>query len=729
MILNFKTAAIRAPGESDHIWATTPDGVPVRLTVSSIVELVLNSLAAVDEGIYNPDADTLIAVKADGSLARVSVTLGSGAVLGQLSFGVAPTTIYVDVVSGLGQLSFASDSVSVLVTVSDVVDLPIVDPGRLATYGNQFINSDGLAVRLRSVNWFGAEGTNFTPHGTWARRYTDILDDIAAMGFNCIRLPFSGDFSNASLAPPGTSFDADLNPEFVGLTSLEIFDLIIDYAGNVGLFVVLDHHRATAGNGADGSPVQLGYTIQSWLDTWAAMAARYADNLTVIGADVHNEPHSLDWATWAGYAEQCGNAIHAVAPEWLIFVEGVGEYGGESYWWGGQLKGVSSRPVSLSQSNKLAYSPHEYGVSVGEQAWLKSSSNTSVANWPNNLYAVWQNAWGFIYEQAIAPIWVGEFGGHFGVDGSGTVGAMPNGTYESEWVAELCKYLNGDLNGDGIRDIASTDQGMSFSYWSYNPNSGDTGGLMQDDWITRQTVKLSLIDPVLDAIPAEILNIGSLDGRNHFKVQLAEDGETEVTTVSMAAIEAGFEQPPYFTVVGNAVQFQARIDGPTTAGSSYVRAELREVNADGTDAGFDALAGVNWIRGKTRITHLPPIKPEVVIAQLFNGSADRIAIRTQVISGETKLVCRINGSAVTPRLMESYAPGTEFEWMILVNNGIAEIYFNDMLTPLITSSALLTTGSDSWYFKAGAYSQSNATIDDPSEYVSVELRAFGCGHS
>jgi aryl-phospho-beta-D-glucosidase BglC (GH1 family) len=425
----------------------------------------------------------------------VIVTVGSPAT------GFTITPDHVDVVVTVGDpnsFTITPEHIDVVVTVDEsIVPAPVVTEGRISTYGNQFIDSDSNTVRLKTVNWFGAEGNNRTPHGTWARAYTDIIDDIAAMGFNCIRLPFSGEFSNTSMTPPAASFDDELNPDFVGKTSLEIFDMIIAYAGTLGLYVVLDHHRAWAGDGADGSPVQSGYTLSDWMATWVVMATRYADNLTVIGADVHNEPHNLDWSTWAGYAEQCGNAIHAVAPEWLIFVEGVGEYNGESYWWGGQLKGVATRPVVLSASNKLVYSPHEYGVSVGSQAWLKSDSNTSVTNWPLNLYPVWTDAWGYIYEQEIAPIWIGEFGGHFGVDGDGTVGAMPNGTFESEWVTELVKYLNGDFNGNGTSDIALDDQGMSFSYWSYNPNSGDTGGLVQDDWTTHQSVKLTLINQLL----------------------------------------------------------------------------------------------------------------------------------------------------------------------------------------------------------------------------------------
>jgi len=60
----------------------------------------------------------------------------------------------------------------------------------------------------------------------------------------------------------------------------------------------------------------------------------------VIGADLHNEPHgpatwgSGDVATdWRLAAERAGNAILKVNPDWLIIVQGVQEYQGDTYWW------------------------------------------------------------------------------------------------------------------------------------------------------------------------------------------------------------------------------------------------------------------------------------------------------------------------------------------------------------------------------------------------------------
>lgn len=383
-----------------------------------------------------------------------------------------------------------SNGTSIEITLSAAIEGEVITLTRLKTSGNQFVNQEtNEPVVLRSVNWFGAEGLNYTPHGTWARSFKSIIDQIKNLGFNCIRLPFSGSMPGAT--PPSTAVEWELNPELVDKTSLEIFDLILDYCLSQGIYVVLDHHRRQAGDGADGSPIGSGYTKAQWLATWNTMAQRYKDHLAVIGADIHNEPHDHTWADWAALAEECGNAIHAVAPEWIIFVEGVGSYDDDSYWWGGALGGVRDLPVELTLPNKLAYSPHEYGQSVGGQAWLAYDGQTAPANWPNNLYAVWDLHWSFIFYENIAPIWVGEMGGKFGLDGSGAL-TQANAVQETSWMSTLIGHLNGKRTSTDA-PIANR---MSFSYWSFNPNSADTGGLLRDDWETVQQPKMDLLSPL-----------------------------------------------------------------------------------------------------------------------------------------------------------------------------------------------------------------------------------------
>jgi aryl-phospho-beta-D-glucosidase BglC (GH1 family) len=645
-------------------------------------------------------------------------------------------------------------TVSLTATIEEEA-VPVSMP-RIRVAGNQFYKAvdefdlgGTLPVtggtRLASVNWFGAEGTNNTPHGTWLVPWKGILDQIKGMGFNCIRLPFSGDTADNPLVPD-TAIDEEINADLVGKYALEIFDMIISYCEEIDLYVVLDHHRRSAGNGADGEPTDGSYSQSDWLASWGVMANRYKDAVNVVGADVHNEPHNLTWDAWATAAEACGDHILTIAPDWIIFVEGVGNIGDDHYWWGGQLMGVRERPVVLSAANRLCYSPHEYGQSVGSQSWQKKDGNNP-DGWPLNQAAVWDKFWGFIFYENIAPIWIGEMGGHFGLDGDGNL-TNPHRVEESEWMSHLVRYLDWDQNING--SVAPGEavlanggkRGMSFAWWSFNPNSGDTGGLVQDDWVTPQNPKLALLTPILndetivvplDLTPADILNIGTGSGQNHFGLQYGKTGDSLMTFIDVDAVAAGHVFDPNFKLTPDetAVHFQVRMDAPKTEGSLYPRSELREVTSAGANMAFDALSGTHILRGKSKITHLPSMKPEVVVAQLHNGTTDRVAIGTQFsLSGNTVLLCRINGiSDENQRYDLDYQVGTEFEWMIKVVDGTVSVYFDDMTTPLFTSTDLTTTGSSSWYFKAGAHSQSNDTIDDATEYVSVELRNLFCSHT
>lgn len=402
--------------------------------------------------------------------------------------GVAEGSVTITVTTNDG--SFKSTSTG---TISAAPDVGLIT-GNMKTSGANIIDKNGNTVRLKSLNWFGAESSTKIPHGIWQRSYKEMIDQIASLGFNCLRIPFSGDtFTSGSVPVSGVDTSQADNEDFIlsgdpTQPSTVVFkdtftcmDYIVNYAASKNLYIIFDHHRRVAGSGADGSPIDSTYTIDKWLATWTSVASHYASFPNVIGADVHNEPHDLDWTTWAGYAEQAGNAVLAAAPNWLVIVEGVGAYNDETYWWGGMLKGVSTRPVSLNVANKVVYSPHEYGQSVGTQTWL-STDDAQVTNYPNNLPSVWQNAWGFIAEQGIAPLWIGEFGGHFGTKPDGTT--APNETYEEQWLSQLETYINQyDIN---------------FAYWCYNPNSTDTGGLLMNDWVTLDEHKVTLLQPILE---------------------------------------------------------------------------------------------------------------------------------------------------------------------------------------------------------------------------------------
>jgi endoglucanase len=248
--------------------------------------------------------------------------------------------------------------------------------GYLHTSGAKLMDVQGNEVRLTGVNWFGLETNSFAPHGLWARNYGDMLNQMAAAGFNTLRLPFSNQLLQPNSMPQG--IDYSKNPDLQGLNGLQVMDKIVDAAGQRGMSVILDRHRPTSAGQTD-----LWYSNDvpesQWISDWVMLAQHYAGNPTVIGADLHNEPHgAATWGDgnpatdWRAAAQRAGNAVLAVNPDWLILVEGIEHYGNDWYWWGGNLEGAQSAPVELSAPDKLVYSTHDYGPGVYQQKWFQA---------------------------------------------------------------------------------------------------------------------------------------------------------------------------------------------------------------------------------------------------------------------------------------------------------------------------------------------------------------------
>ena len=337
------------------------------------------------------------------------------------------------------------------------------------TSGRQILDESGQPVRIAGINWFGFETANYAVHGLWSRDYKSMIDQMKSLGYNTLRIPFSDDIFKSGTVPNSIDFSSGKNADLQGLNSLGVLDKIVSYAGQDGLKVILDRHRPDSGGQS-----ALWYTSavpeSTWIANLKALATRYKDQDTVVGIDLHNEPHDPacwgcgDTATdWRLAAQRAGNAVLGVNPDLLIFVEGVQTFNGVSGWWGGNLMGVAQYPVQLNVANRVVYSAHDYATSVAQQSWFSDPS------FPANMPGIWDKYWGYIFKQNIAPVWVGEFG------------TTLQSTVDQKWLAALVSYLR----------PTSTYGADSFhwTFWSWNPNSGDTGGILKDDWQTVDTVK------------------------------------------------------------------------------------------------------------------------------------------------------------------------------------------------------------------------------------------------
>jgi endoglucanase len=366
--------------------------------------------------------------------------------------------------------------------------------GFWSTSGSKIVDSVGNPVRVTGVNWFGFETSNLMPHGIWSANWKTLLNQVKSMGLTVIRLPYSDDIM-ANQVVQGVNTAA--NPDLAGVTTLALMDKLIDYCGQLGIRVIIDRHRPDSGGQS-----KLWYTASvseaTWIANMKSLAARYKGDPTVVGFDLHNEPHAdgteptgtgACWGCgdpardWRLAAERGGNAVLQANPDLLIIVEGVSCPSGatpniwdsipdpDCGWWGGNLTMAGQFPVRLSNPRKLVYSAHDYGMSVfNQQRWFIDPT------FPATLQPFWESMWGYLVRQNIAPVLLGEFG---------TTLADPK---DSVWLPALLNYAQS--------------LGMSWTYWSLNPNSGDTKGLLLDDWTTIDHARYDVIHPFLVPGPA-----------------------------------------------------------------------------------------------------------------------------------------------------------------------------------------------------------------------------------
>ncbi|EPS38694.1 hypothetical protein H072_7505 [Dactylellina haptotyla CBS 200.50] len=378
----------------------------------------------------------------------------------------------------------------------------------LRTKGRYIVDSSEEKVKLMSVNWYGASDEDFVPGGLDIRHRKEIAATIREMGFNSVRLPYSDELvlTNPDVPEKFWSKNQDLvhikgreagNLDSEGLRqqkghsgqhvvgghdktggknngtatvkALDIFDAVVQALTDEGIAVIVNNHITQArwccdGNLCDatwandylGKVCRIIQTEEQWMQNWEKVMRPYVDNPLVIGADLRNENRSpmgkMLWTSWAAAAEKAAARLHALQPDWLMFVEGVAS---SNY-----LQGVRSRPITLSIPDRVVYSAHVYGWS-GWGSLLKGPYwSRDYASFAYDMY----DNWGFLLEEDIAPVWVGEFGAP----------DRPN-TGDLNYWTNLMNFLK-DVDAD-------------WGYWAINPrkpkdNETESYAIVQDDWVT-----------------------------------------------------------------------------------------------------------------------------------------------------------------------------------------------------------------------------------------------------
>lgn len=208
----------------------------------------------------------------------------------------------------------------------------------------------------------------------------------------------------------------------------------------------------------------------------------------------------------------------------------------------------------------------------------------------------------------------------------------------------------------------------------------------------------------------------------------------------------------YVNGAGDAIVFRTpiRADNGTTPNSSYIRSELRELEADGSANIYWTTEGSHMIYVKQAITHLPINKSHLVATQIHGNKDDGIDDSMVLRLEDSHLFLSFNGNKLRDDLTikTNYILGTIHEVIFLIEDGKHYCYYSEdgnlktaynsgnAASYLIKDGAndyVMNLNYDETYFKIGNYTQSNseregADTNDPDNYGEVLVYDFSVEH-
>ncbi len=391
----------------------------------------------------------------------------------------------------------------------------------LHTEGNKICDMDGNEVWLTGCNWFGYNVTTQCFDGVWSRNMHEMLNEMADHGFNLMRVPMSTQillqWKEQAKDPYMVKINVWKNPELTiegeqGGTpkySFDIWNQAVEWCKENGIKIMIDIHSATTASNGHQYPLwyDSNYSYDDWLEALEWLADYYKDDDTLIAIDLKNEPHGKNdgqgMAIWDGSkadnnwryaAERGAAAVLGANPNLLVMVEGnevypkfeeghdwnspavdYANYDNPPFhgaWWGGNFRGAREFPVDLGEhQSQLVYSPHDYGPLVWEQEWFKKDFTRETL-----MKDYWYDSWAYLYEENISPLLIGEWGGFIDEEHD------PTGD-NTKWMTLLRDYM--------------IEKHISHTFWCFNENSGDTGGLLTGDFQEWDVDKYELVKPAL----------------------------------------------------------------------------------------------------------------------------------------------------------------------------------------------------------------------------------------
>ena len=440
-----------------------------------------------------------------------------------------------------GEISADAQVVSQTTSTNSIDPLSApTDDDWLHTDGGKIVDKNGNQVVLTGANWFGFNCSERMLHGLgWGADIETVISQSADRGINLFRIPVSTELLlewkagtvksnyNWSNSPYYKDNPALVKDDGTAMNNLEVFDKMMQLCKKYGIKVMVDVHSAEADNSGHNYPVWYkgDITTAKWIEGWEWLVDRYKNDDTLIACDLKNEPHgkysssetlaakwddSTDENNWKYAAEKCAKAILKINPNMLIMVEGIEQTPRDGYtyesgaedptsstkkydgaWWGGNLRNAMKYQIDLGEDqDQLVYSPHDYGPLVYQQEWFKKDFSEKTL-----LDDYWYDSWYYLQDKDYAPLLIGEWGGF--MDG-----------------ADNEKYMK------IMADFIAKNK-ISHTFWCINPNSGDTGGLLDSTWKNWDEAKYDLMKVSLWQDKSK----GKFIGLDHV-VKLGTDGET-----------------------------------------------------------------------------------------------------------------------------------------------------------------------------------------------------------
>ena len=220
---------------------------------------------------------------------------------------------------------------------------------------------------------------------------------------------------------------------------------------------------------------QAGYDENDWVARWQALARRYRDRPNVIGADLKNEPHGdATWGTggptdWQPRGDPGGQRGHGARAGLAHRRRGHREARRRRQ---ARHALVGRQPRGRAPASRCASSaPTASCTRRTSTARASSRSRGSAARTPRSSS-----------ERALAR----RLGLHRRERTSRRCSSASSAGARSTSAATRAA-------GSASSSTTSRRTGISWTYWALNPDSGDTGGVLTDDWTTPDRAKLALL--------------------------------------------------------------------------------------------------------------------------------------------------------------------------------------------------------------------------------------------